>query len=191
MSAAPPTDATATEAEPETGSPPVGALRVLRASAGFLLLGAIGTLSPVATPRDLLHTAPSGLLVHLGALALTGPTLLVAHPFLGLEASPDRLVGALGRAFARAGDLALGLVPFLLFFAATTRLGTLLLAVLLGFVGITALVAAARDLVAAERAAPGASAVVGIRVFRMRALAVAWSVLTLLAAARVGVEVLS
>ena len=114
--------------EPVVAPDSVGVWRILRATSGFLLLGLVGTLTPHATPEHLLQTAPSGLLVHLGALALTGPTLLVAHPFLGLEASPDRLVVALGRAFARAGDLALGLVPFLLFFAATTQVAAVFLA---------------------------------------------------------------
>lgn len=157
-----------------------------RAALGFVALGATAALG--ADWSSAAHTAPSALIVHLGAFALTGPTLLVAHPFLGLEAKPDVLVAGLGRAFVRAGDLALGLSPLLLFFAATTAIAHGLFVVLLAFVGGAGLLGAARDLVAAEALTPGASPAA---VHKMRVLAAAWSALTVLGAARVGWEVLS
>jgi hypothetical protein len=111
------------------------------------------------------------------------PSLLVAHPFLGLEAKPDALVAVLASTFVRAGDLALGLTPLVLFFAATTDLGPAVFTALLVFVGGTALLGAARDLVAVE-ASPE-------RQGRMRGLAAAWCALTVLGAARIGWEVMT
>lgn len=165
-------------------SPP-SLLAVGRAALGFLAFGgaaAVGGDFASAT-----QTAPSGLAIHFGAFALTGPTLLVVHPFLGLEAKPDALVAVLARAFVRAGELALGLTPLVVFFATTTTIAGPLFLVLLTFLGGAALLGAAHELVATEALATGTETA---RIDRMRWLAGGWCLLTVLGAARVGFEVL-
>jgi exosortase/archaeosortase len=154
--------------------------QVGRAALGFVALGLAGALAQGPAPA--LHAAPGGLAVHLGAYALTAPSLLVVHPFLGLDARPDALVAILARGFVRAGDLALGLTPLLAFFALTTTIGPALFPILLGCAGAAALVGVAGELVATEAPA-------GLR--RMQALTAAWCALTVLGAARIGWEVLA
>jgi hypothetical protein len=154
-----------------------------RALLGFTLLGAVAALGtdPGATSH-----APVGIVSAVGALALTVPALLVAHPFLTLRAAPQALVAAIARPFTRTGDLALGLVPTLLLFRATSGLAQLLLALmLLGAAGL-GFSLAVRNLVAAEAAAsPDAWSV-----WKMRLLACAWSGLAALVGVRLGIGVL-
>lgn len=182
------------EAVANVGSPdaPIGteeeALPSLRelvhGMGGLLALGAAGVvgahgLAPSALPGVLWTSA--------GAVVLTGPALLVVHQFLGLQAAPDRVVGALAWALARAGHLALGLVPFQVFFSVTTARGPGLLALLLAGLGSVGLVAAMRGVVDAERAT-GAT---GRSLMNAHALAVGWAGLTLLVGLRLGWEVMA
>jgi hypothetical protein len=152
---------------------------VALALGGLLALGAAsvagGGLSTVAD-------APAALLVQAGGLLLAAPALLVTHQLLGLRAAPGALVFAVGRGLVRAGHLALGLAPSMLFFSATTRCAGLLLALVLGLVSAATLAAAWRDLVDAERAALGPNP--GARDWPMRGLALAWCALAGLVAVR-------
>jgi hypothetical protein len=88
---------------------------------GFVVLAACAGLGAgdamIAT-----RTVPTGLLVGGGALALTGPTLIAMHQFLGLKATPDALAASLLKGFATTGRAALGLCPTMLLFAATSGL---------------------------------------------------------------------
>ena len=96
-----------------------------RAALGFAALGLCASLGSESLDAAS-HTAPSGLIVQAGAMLLTGPALLVGHQFLGLEASVPSLVDAMARAFVRTGTVALGLVPAVLFFSATSGLAPVL-----------------------------------------------------------------
>lgn len=151
---------------------------------GLLALGAAGVvgahgLAPQALPGVLWTSA--------GAVVLTGPALLVVHQFLGLQAAPDRVVGALAWALARTGHLAMGLVPFQVFFSATTARGPGLLALLLAGIGGVGLMAAMRGVVDAERD----SGATGAALLNARGLAVGWAGLTLLVGLRLGWEVMA
>lgn len=153
-----------------------------RALAGFGLLGLVAALGGSAE----VGRAPVGLVSAAGALVLTVPALLVAHPFLSLKASPNALVAAIARPFARVGDLALGLVPTLLLFRATSGLAPALLCFLLLGLAVLGFSLAVRHLVAAERAASPELWAVG----KMTLLAWAWSGLAFLIGARLGIGVL-
>jgi hypothetical protein len=66
-------------------------------------------------------------------MLLTVPALLVGHQYLALQAAPATLLTALLRGFTGSGRVALGLVPLLLGFAATTDIAPeLAVAALLG-----------------------------------------------------------
>ena len=175
-----PAAAAATPAEPALPSPVVFA----RALVGFALLGVVAALGGDAAQAA--QAAPVGLVSAAGALVLTVPALLVAHPFLSLRASPQALVAAIARPFARVGDLALGLVPALLLFRATSGLAPLLLCVFLLGLAALGFSLAVRHLVAAERSANPQVWAVG----KMALLAWAWSALAALIGARLGVSVL-
>jgi hypothetical protein len=86
---------------------------------------------------------------------LTTPLLLVGHQFLNLRAPPSALVGTLLRAFCRGGDVALGLVPLAVLFAATTDLGPAILCVALLGSGLLTLLLAMRRLSTLETRASG------------------------------------
>lgn len=160
---------------PETPHPRDVALAI-----GGLL--ALGGASVAGGGLAGLADAPSALLVQGGGLLLAAPALLVTHQLLGLRAAPGALVLGVGRALVRAGHLALGLAPSMLFLAATTRCAGLLLALVLALVSAATLSGAWADLVAAERAAIGPGA--PWRDWPMRALALAWCALAGLVAIR-------
>lgn len=109
--------------------------------AGYGATAAVGVVHTLAAPA--------------GAALLTAPLLLVGHQFLGLRAAPTALVGTLLRAFCRGGDVALGLVPLALLFAATTDLSPLLLAAGLLGTGFLTLALAMKRLVDLEALASG------------------------------------
>ncbi|MEN0061538.1 MAG: hypothetical protein AAGA48_05270 [Myxococcota bacterium] len=169
------------DAAVEAGDGP-GVMHLVRASVGFLALGAMAGSSGDVSALD---DGPVTLVTHLGALALTGPSLLVAHSVLGLRAAPEGLVRALGRTYARTGDLALGLVPFALFFAWTTSIGPQVVAVASLGAGAMGLSAASAGLIAIEASA---SETVEAPT-RMSALVAVWVLLTLAGAARIAWEV--
>jgi len=159
----------------------LGELRSLAvATTGFAALGLVAGLGS----DDPASTIPAALLVDVGALALTAPALLVLHQYLGLEASPADLASAMGTAYVRAGNLALGLTPFLLFFSATSGLAAGLFALLLAVVGGSALIVAAKGMVAAhdDRTRLG--------VLKLRGLLLTWCGLTVLIGLRIGLSTL-
>jgi len=165
--------------------PPLPALaEVVRGLGGWL---ALGTAGAVGAHGVAVSAFPGPLWTSAGAVVLTGPALLVVHQFLGLRAAPDRVIGSLAHALARSGHLALGLVPFQLFFSVTTQRGPAFLALLLGGIAGTGLLAAGRGLIDAEVA----TGTTGAQALHARALAVGWSVLTLLVGLRLGWEVMA
>ena len=154
-----------------------------RALVGYALLGGVAALG---TGAEAATQAPVGLVSAVGALALTVPALLVAHPFLTLRAAPQALVAAIARPFARTGDLALGLVPTLLLFRATSGLAQLLLAVMLVGAATLGFSLAIRNLVAAESETSADS----WSVWKMTLLAWAWTGLAALIGGRLGIGVI-
>jgi hypothetical protein len=161
-----------------------GAARLGRAVVGFALLGACAALG--AEPSSAASIGPSALIVDVGALVLTGPTLLVGHQVLGLEAPVTALAGALGNALCRTGDLALALCPALLWFAATSGLASpVLVLFLIGMaaVGLAHAWAGLRD---AELAVGPAGSARVVRDAKMQSLTLAWMGLTALVGLRLG-----
>lgn len=164
--------------------PELPELRRVAGGIGGLL--ALGTSAAFGAHGAVVHAVPNGLWVGGGALLLTAPALLVAHQFMGLSAAPERVMGALAETVARGGMLALGLVPFQLFFSATTLRGPVLFTLLLAGIGAAGLVSAGRQLMDAERAA-GTS---GLELAPARLLVTGWSTLTVLVGLRLAWAVL-
>ncbi|HVI03251.1 MAG TPA: hypothetical protein VM869_31360 [Enhygromyxa sp.] len=149
---------------------------------GLLALGGAAALGgPAMGPG--LRLIPSVLLVELPALGLTAPALIAAHQFLRLGAAPEQLAAALGRALIHAGRVAGGLAVVVLFFAATTRLATPMLAVALAGVGVFTSATACVELTAVERRAARTVA----PAFTL--LLIGWLSLSWLVALRVGADV--
>lgn len=162
------------------------ATTVAQAVMGFVALGATVALgSPdVATAAG--H-APTALLVDAGSLLLTGPALMVGHQFLGLDAPVADLASDLSWAFVRSGGVALGLSPFVLFFAATSGLAPGLLAFALPVIGGLGLAHAAVGMCSSERRS-GSEATQLKRMLKMRGLLAGWAVLTVLVGLRLAVR---
>lgn len=127
--------------------------RVLSALCGLALLGAVTGLGTGSTHMAA-RAIPSALSIGGGAVLLTGPALLVAHQFLGLQGRPEDLVAALVRAFCRLGDLSLGLVPLVGLFSVTSRLGPAVMALGFATAGAFALIRLTGELMVIERNTP-------------------------------------
>jgi len=170
----------------EEGSALPGASTVGRAVIGFALIGLVTALGSSGL-EGATRVLPAALVVDLGALVLTGPALLVGHQYLGLEAEVTELVGVLSWVFCRAGTVALGLCPALLFFSATSGLAPSLL--VLSLVGITgmALLDGYSGLLSAERAA-GSEDSQRMRAVKMQGLVLFWMGLTALVGLRLGLH---
>jgi hypothetical protein len=154
---------------------------VLLALAGLGALGLAAGLGSGDTTTAL-RAAPSALMIGMGSLVLTGPALVVGHQFLGLEARPEALAGALARGFAVAGRLALGLAPVMLFFSATSWLWSPVFCALLLGIGGVGFASTARRLREAECGdARG--------VHRIDGLVLAWTGLAVLIALRIAWDV--
>jgi hypothetical protein len=151
---------------------------VLGGLGGMALLGlcaASGSVDVDAiVPGTFVTVAPL-----LGAVLLTTPALMAIHQFLGLSAKPEATVAALAHALVVGGRVAAGLAPACLFFAATTRLWVVLLAVALAIPGLVTAVVA----VIALRRAEGAPT------DRFAVLLAAWTVLTTLIALRIAYDI--
>lgn len=151
--------------------------------AGYLALPVVGLLDAGGGPGIL----PSAIAPPVAALLLSVPSLVVGHQYLGLSASPRDLLSDVGRVFVQTGRLALGLVPAVGLYAATTGLGSAALIVSLLVIGVLGLELARRRLIRRERAAavPSTPPTPAQRL-RMVGLATAWATLALLIAARLG-----
>ena len=150
---------------------------------GFVLLPCVGLLDQMGVSDMPLAVAPP-----LAALFLSVPSLVVGHQYLGLNAEPTALMADVGRVFVRAGRLALGLVPVVGLFAATTGLGPMALALALLGIGVVSVELARRQLVRREVAGHTAGSPFPAR---MVLLATAWAGLSLLIAARMGLMLLA
>lgn len=150
-------------------------LEMGRAALGFTALGVCAALG-ASSAQSAAGLAPNGLIVQAGALVLTGPALLVGHQFLGLEASVPSLVDAMARAFVRTGTVALGLVPAVLFFSATSGLAPVLFGLAMVGMGANGLLDAMLGMRDAERAA-GDDKGRGLREAKIQLLALGWAVL--------------
>lgn len=88
---------------------------ILGAILGFSILGATAATWGGA---DAWRVGAAGLAAAAGAVALTTPTVVIAHAFIGLDGPPSEAAAAPLGAFTRAGRLAGWLAPVLLFFVA-------------------------------------------------------------------------
>ncbi len=160
--------------EPAAALP--GGRALLGAAAGWACAGLASGLGAPA-PDMAARAVPAGLVVVIGAMALTGPALVVGHQYLGLAARPVDLAAGLADGFVRSGRTALGFAPALAFFALTTSLW-LPMAVLAG--GTAALVALGWAVSGLRRAeAPS---------LRLDGLALGWSLLASLVALRLAID---
>jgi hypothetical protein len=171
-------------ANPSPAPAPLRARDLSLALLGLLALGGAAALGgPAMGPG--VRLIPSVLLIELPALALTAPALIAVHQFLRLAAAPEALAAALGRALIHAGRVAGGLAVVVLFFAATTRLATPMLACSLAAVGVFTSATACVELTAAERRA----AHVVAPAFTL--LLIGWLSLSWMVALRIGLDVAS
>ncbi len=138
---------------------------------------ALGAAEPAVVVRAL----PALAAPAIGAVVLTAPALLALHQFLGLDAAPERLVLALSRAVVAGGRIALGLVPVMLFFAATSTLWPVALAAAVAIPGLAMACVALLGLRDAETEAL-------IMPPRFALLLVAWAGLSLAIAVRIAVS---
>ncbi|MCA9701653.1 MAG: hypothetical protein KC431_29300 [Myxococcales bacterium] len=174
-------------ATPIPTTPDVRAPALLGALAGLLALGgaaALGVPELQAAPR----MVPSVLLVEIASLVLSSPALIALHQFMGLAAGPEALAAALGRALIHGGRVAAGLAVLVLFFSATTSLGTLMVVLSLGAVGVFTTATAWAELERAELAASPSQVRRSVAP-RFTLLLLGWVGLGWVIALRVGVDV--
>ncbi len=167
---------------------PLAPSAVLLGIAGYVALPLVGMLGGPAAGTG---SAVAAVAPPVAALFLSVPSLLTGHQFLGLHAAPADLVRDIGHVFVGCGRLALGLVPMVALYSATTRLGGVAMVLSMVALGLTGVELARRRLIrreAAAAAAAGATSFAGRT--RMDLLAVGWSLLALLIAARMGIELL-
>lgn len=159
---------------------------LLLSLAGLLALGgaaALGSAQGSAAARLI----PSVQLVELAALGLTAPALIALHQFMNLQAGPEALAAALGRALIHGGRVAAGLAVVVLFFSATTNLWLPMLLLSLLAVGVFTSATGCVELTRAERRAGPASARTVAPRFTL--LLLGWLALSWIIALRVGVNV--
>ena len=85
-----------------------------------------------------------------GTVAMTTPTLLVAHQYAALSARPAAVLAVVLSSLARTGGLALWLSPVLLFFAASSGVWAVIFWVAMLWLGLVGLSCAALGVVALE-----------------------------------------
>jgi len=175
------------DAPAPTAERPMSARDIALGLAGYIALPAVGLLDVGSA-----GVFPTAVAPPVAALFLSVPSLLVGHQFLGLHADPRELMADVGRVFVLGGRLALGVVPAVGLYAATTRLGPVALMFALTVIGVGSVELARRRLLRrealtnAERAGPSKA-----RRVRMTLLATAWSALSLLIAVRLGITLLT
>lgn len=173
-------------APPITAAPAVAPLTpvdLARGLAGYLLLPAVGVVAlgvRTGDPAALAHPILLGAAVPTGALLLSVPGLLVGHQVLNLRSAPTAPLAAVGRAFLRVGEVALGLCPALVLFTLTTGSAPALMLAALAGLGLSFLLLSTRAL---DREEARASAELGPRL-KMAFLARAWAGLVLLVGLR-------
>lgn len=170
-------------ADPPAEAPPFP--RLLTALGGLFALGIVTGLG-TGTVSGVTGFAPAGLVVGAGSIALATPPLVVAHQLLQLRARPDEIAAVLARGLARLGQLAGGLVPLVLLFAATSGLAPILAPLALYGAGALALSSTSRELIALES---GSGVEDLARAGRMGLLVVGWAGLVVLIALRLSVDV--
>jgi hypothetical protein len=171
---------------PPAARMPVPAPSPAELAVAFAGFGALGLAAGLGSGDAMMavRTAPAALFVGVGSLCLTGPALVVAHQFAGLEGRPEAVVGALARGFTTCGKLALGMVAPMLFFSATTSLWAVAFAFALQGIATVGFVSTGRRLVEIE---PNADDVLdGVRV---RMLIGGWMGLTALIGLRLAWDV--
>lgn len=160
--------------------------QLLLGLAGYLALPAVALVGASGDGDLVGAVAPP-----VAALFLSVPSLLTGHQFLGLHASPADLVRDIAHVFTGCGRLALGMVPLVGLYSATTGLGEVALVLSLIAIGLAGVELARRRLVRREAAAADAAdAATFAGRTRMDLLALAWSVLALLIAGRMGLDFL-
>lgn len=167
-----------------------GVIEVIGACGSLALLGICAGLGAGEVALAA-RAVPAGLLVAAGSVVLTGPALVVAHQYQGLQADPQQLVSALSRGFVTCGEIALGLSPILLFFSATSGLWAALYSLFVAGAGAFGGAVTARQLLRAEAAARPAGAELTDHAdltarAGMGGLVLAWSTLAALIALRIG-----
>jgi len=175
------------EAAPTDDERPLATRDIALGVAGYLALPAVGLLDVGG-----MGVLPTAIAPPVAALFLSVPSLLVGHQFLGLHADPRDLMADVGRVFVLGGRLALGVVPAVGLYAATTGLGPVALMVALAIIGIGSVELARRRLLRREaRMKVDCTVAPHERRARMTLLATAWSALSLLIAIRLGITLLS
>jgi hypothetical protein len=154
---------------------------VIGAIGGMLLFG----IATMLAAEKLAAIRPGSLLLPaslVGATLLTAPALFALHQFLRLSARPDAMIAALARAWVAAGQVAAGIAPVGLFFAATTSLWPVVLVAGFALCGVVAAIVAIVSLHDAEASlATPTPAFTG--------LVLGWTVLTVAIALRIAFEI--
>jgi hypothetical protein len=130
-------------------SPPLPAVgRVLTGVGGYVALGAVAQLGDPA--HAALSVMFGALAAALGTVAFTLPTLLVAHPWLGLRTDPMGVAARQIEGFTRCGRLAGTLAPVMLFFVFAQTATQVLYVLAVGCIGIAGLLAGGMEIAEAE-----------------------------------------
>lgn len=98
----------------------------------------------------------AALATSAGTVAFTLPTLVVAHPWLGLRTPPADVASRLVEGFARCGRLAGFLAPVMLFFVASASATRALYVIAILGLGAVWLTASGLEIVDAEGDSPRA-----------------------------------
>lgn len=113
-------------------------------------LAALGAVAAVGTTAADLPTLTSLPLIAVVTAAFTAPALLAASHTLHVELPVDRVTGAFGAGLARAGRVAAGLLPLMVFEVLTSNLATALWLAGAGLAGAAGISAARRGLVGSD-----------------------------------------
>ncbi len=161
------------------------ARQILLGALGYVMLPLVGVMGHGGGEVSAALAPP------VAALFLSVPSLLTGHQFLSLHASPADLVRDIAHVFVGCGKLALGLVPMVALYSATSAMGPMGLVVCLVAIGLAGVELSRRRLVRREGlAARTAGTETAKNQLQMDVLAVAWAGLALLIGARMGLELI-
>jgi hypothetical protein len=128
-------------------APPVAAPPLPVAALALVPLAGLGALASFGNaPQDLASLVSLPVIAVVTA-AMTAPALIAASHTLHVDLPADRVVGALGAGIARAGRVAAGLLPLMVFELLTSELSTLVWIVGAGLAGLAGVSTARRGLV--------------------------------------------